>query len=325
MVAYPVPAAETRILPCLSCQAKNRVPLRRAFEHPGQVRCGGCQAPLLCPRDAPLQGLSGGDYQHPLDRQSIQALEALPGVNTLLKKLVEVTIERYDRLFNQSSFVRVGQGQLPALEAAFQRAAHALGIKDLPDLYVYQSPEVNAYTGGVERPYVAVSSSLCDVMDEEELLAVLAHELSHWQAQHVLYKTAARLLTYAAGELARYTLGLGNLVLMPLQLALLKWDRCSELTADRGMLLAVRDPALAMRVLLKLAGGNSRLYGQLSLPHFMDQALRARQTSEEGVLDRFYTLLQTVSRTHPFPLWRAAELWTWACEGEYLDLLHRRA
>src|SRR2546430_10017367 len=29
------------------------------------------------------------------------------------------------------------------------------------------------------------------------------------------------------------SLGLGSMVLMPLQLALLKWDRCSELTADR--------------------------------------------------------------------------------------------
>ena len=129
----------------------------------------------------------------------------------------------------------------------------------------------------------------------------------------------------AATELARATLGIGNLLLVPLQLALLKWDRCSELTADRGMLLATRDPELVLRVLMKLACGSRRLSAELSRERFTDQALRARQAPEDGVLDRIYTLLQTASRTHPFPLWRAAELWQWACRGEYLDLLQLHA
>jgi Zn-dependent protease with chaperone function len=158
-------------------------------------------------------------------------------------------------------------------------------------------------------------------MTEDELLAVMAHELAHYQSQHVLYKTAARVFTYAAGALAGATLGVGNIILAPLQFALLEWDRCSELTADRGMLLAVREPTVALRVLLKLAGGTSKLLGELSLERFMEQALRARQTGDSDVLDRIYTMLQTVSRTHPFPLWRAAELWRWACNGEYLSLL----
>jgi hypothetical protein len=80
-----------------------------------------------------------------------------------------------------------------------------------------------------------------------------------------------------------------------------------------------------LRVLMKLACGSLRLNAELSLDRFMDQALRARQAPEEGVLDRIYTLLQTASRTHPFPLWRAAEVWHWACRGEYLDLLQLHA
>ncbi|HRI19031.1 MAG TPA: M48 family metalloprotease, partial [Burkholderiaceae bacterium] len=133
------------------------------------------------------------------------------------------------------------------------------------------------------------------------------------------------LFSLAASELARATLGIGDLLLVPLQLALLKWDRCSELTADRGMLLATRDPQMVLRVLMKMAGGNRRLRDELSLERFMEQALRARQAPEEGVLDRVYTLLQTASRTHPFPLWRAAELWQWACRGEYLDILQQHS
>ena len=318
--SYPLPEGDSRILSCRKCQGKNRVLLMRALEQPEKLRCGHCQAALLCGREVPLHGIAGL-YQHPLDQKSQKALEAIPGVHTLLRKLIEMTVERYDRLFNQSSYVRVGGSQLPSLERLFERAASALGLDELPELYVYQGADVNAHTGGVENHFVAISSSLCDVMSDEELVAVMAHELSHVQSQHVLYKTAVRLFSLAASELARATLGIGNLLLVPLQLALLKWDRCSELTADRGMLLATRDPALVLRVLLKMAGGTSRFIGELSLDRFMEQALKARQSGETDVLDRIYTILQTVSRTHPFPLWRAAELWRWACQGEYLSLL----
>jgi Zn-dependent protease with chaperone function len=324
---YPLPEDETRILSCGSCAGKNRVLLGRALEQPDKLRCGRCQAPMFRPLPTEIATDGGpvpslaGRYQHPLDQRSLAALEAVPGVAALVRKLVETTLERYDRIFHQSSFVRVGGGQLPGLLRLFERAASGLGLRELPELYVYAHSDVNAHTGGVERPYVALTSPLVDTMTEDELLAVMAHELAHIQSQHVLYKIAARLLTLATTELLGATLGIGNLLVLPLQLALLKWDRCSELTADRGMLLATRDPQLALRVLMKLACGSARLQGELSLVHFMEQALKARQAPEDSILDRLYTVLQTASRTHPFPLWRAAELWQWACRGEYLDLI----
>lgn len=322
---YPLPEDAARIIVCHGCQGKNRVLLSRAFEQPEKLRCGRCQLALFVGRDSPLRGLSGKLYQHPLDAQSLATLEAVPGVSTLLRKLVEATVERYDNLFNESSFVRVGGSQLPTLERLFQRAGYALDIRDLPALYVYQGSEANAFTGGVDAPYVAVTSALLDGMTDEEIMAVFAHELAHYQSKHVLYKMAARLLGLAAAELAKVTLGIGNLVMVPLQLALLSWDRCSELTADRGMLLSVRDPLIALRVLMKLAGGSARFVAELSLDRFMEQALRARRAGEDDVMSRIFTMLQTAWRSHPFPLWRAAELWRFATQGEYLNLLQSAA
>src|SRR5262249_44679882 len=97
-LSYPLPEAETRILTCRRCQSRNRVLLNRAFEQPDKLRCGSCQASLLVGREAQLGGLSADLYQHPLDQKSLAALEAIPGIPTLLRKLVEVTVERYDRL-----------------------------------------------------------------------------------------------------------------------------------------------------------------------------------------------------------------------------------
>ncbi len=319
-LTYPLPTSETRILVCTSCEGKNRLPLHRALDQPDKARCGRCGKPLLLTKDEPLR-VTSATIRHPLDQKASEALESVPGVQSLLRKLVEVTSERYDRLFNQSSYIRVTDRQFPHVARQFDKVASRLSLRELPELYVYGSGEVNAYTSGVEKHYVALSSALCDSLSADELGAVMAHELTHILAEHVLYKTAARLFTFAAGELAKATLGVGQLLLIPLQLALLKWDRCSELTADRGMLLATADPTVSLRVLAKLACGSRRLSEQLLLEEFMQQALAARQAPEENVLDKIYSLMQTASRTHPFPLWRAAELWQWTCRGEYLSIL----
>jgi Zn-dependent protease with chaperone function len=321
--------AESRVIECRVCLAQNRIRLEHAFRQPGAVRCGRCHKPLLLSRGETWRPKDpespGAEYQHPLDREALAAVRELPGVDSLLKRLIENTYERYARLFYQSSFVKAGSGQLTSLHERFERAAACLAIRELPELYLYTDPTPNAHTGGVERPYVAVSTGLVEVMTDEELFAVMAHELAHWQCRHVLYKTATRLLVGAASAIAAATLGLGNLLVLPVRLALLRWDRCSELSADRGMLLATRDPELSLKVLMKLAGGAVRLRDELSLDRFIEQAEQARQAPEESVLDRIFSLLQTSFATHPFPLWRAAELWRWACDGPYLALLQDSA
>jgi Zn-dependent protease with chaperone function len=319
---YP---SEARLLDCRLCAAQNRVPLERALTQPGGMRCGRCKQPLLLARDAPWRGSAADAYQHPLDRDALASVQRIPGVDTLLKKLIEHTFERYDRLLHQYSHILAGEGQLGTLHALFLRAAQQLGLDEVPELYVYTAPEPNAHCGGVERPFVAVSTGLIDLMDDEEVGAVLAHELAHWQCKHVRYKLATRILVGAAAGLAKVTLGVGDLLTAPLRFALLRWDRCSELSADRGMLLATRDLEVSLRVLFKLAGGSSRLRGELSLDRFVEQAQRVERLPEDTMLDKIYSLFQEIGRTHPFPLWRAAELHRWACHGEYLALLQSAA
>ena len=53
---------------------------------------------------------------------------------------------------------------------------------------------VNAFTGGVEKPIIVLHSALIERLNDEETLAVIAHEVGHIHAEHVLYLTAARLM-----------------------------------------------------------------------------------------------------------------------------------
>ena len=51
----------------------------------------------------------------------------------------------------------------------------------MPDVAVYDSPEVNAFATGMNRnnALVAVSTGLLNNMNDAEIEAVLAHEVSH--------------------------------------------------------------------------------------------------------------------------------------------------
>ena len=61
-----------------------------------------------------------------------------------------------------------------------ERQASLAGIK-MPEVAIYQSPDVNAFATGMSRnnALVAVSSGLIESMKMDEAEAVLAHEVSH--------------------------------------------------------------------------------------------------------------------------------------------------
>ncbi|MEX0373975.1 protease HtpX [Spiribacter pallidus] len=63
-----------------------------------------------------------------------------------------------------------------------RRQAAAAGV-GMPEVGVYESPQVNAFATGMSRnnALVAVSSGLLDTMTRDEAEAVLAHEVSHIQ------------------------------------------------------------------------------------------------------------------------------------------------
>jgi len=66
------------------------------------------------------------------------------------------------------------------LVATVQRQAQMAGI-GMPEVAIYQGPEINAFATGANRndALVAVSTGLLQAMSRDEAEAVLAHEVSH--------------------------------------------------------------------------------------------------------------------------------------------------
>ena len=77
---------------------------------------------------------------------------------------------------------RTGHADLDWLHTSVQRLSQKAGLP-MPEVGIYDSPEVNAFATGPSKrsSLVAVSSGLMRSMTREEIEGVLAHEVSHIQ------------------------------------------------------------------------------------------------------------------------------------------------
>jgi Zn-dependent protease with chaperone function len=287
----------------------------------GTAKCGRCRLPLSDKPHKKFAELDKHEYVHPADSRALAALRTIPGIDTALKKLLEVTGESAIRVIFTASAVKVTAKQCPDLYAKLQVACTTLGV-DMPELFVQQSPVVNAFTGGVKRPVIVLHSSLIERLTDEEVLAVVAHEVGHIHAEHVLYLTAARLIeALASAALASAPVAaiVTQIVSGTMRAALLAWARRAELSCDRAALLVTQDPHVIGRTMMKLCGGT--FASKVDYEEFLAQARDFQKNYDEKALDRFWADIITSGLSHPFPIWRVSEILKWVDSGEYKRLM----
>jgi Zn-dependent protease with chaperone function len=258
-----------------------------------------------------LPEISPRAFQHPADRAATAALQQVPYLDAVVKRLIQLGYERALRQANLGASVRLGQEQLPHIWVLHREVFHVLDVPEVPDLYLTQYPLANAVTFGVGQPAVVLNSELVRLLDEKGLRAVLAHEAAHVLSEHVLYQTALLILVQLTSA-ARVPL-LAGLPLMAIRTALLEWFRAAELSCDRASALVTRDPLAVCGALMTIAAGEA--VNELNLDAFIAQAT---EYSEKGRgMDRLSRLLLQLNLTHPMPVRRVHELLAWVREGEY--------
>jgi hypothetical protein len=263
--------------------------------------------------------LSSTAFEHPTDRAALAALKKAPGIDWVFRKFNEYGGDRADRLYCLSDNVRVDRGQCPDLYRLLIESCEILDMP-VPQLYIDQSPTVNAMTFCVETPIIVVYSGLLELLDEPEWRVVLGHELGHIKSGHVLYRQVARFLARLIQQIGGRTFGMGKTLGVGLFYAFFHWYRQSELTADRAALLASQEPDAAIDALMKLAGGSRKLFNQMSRDAFLQQG-RDYEEMGKDVLSQFYKMGMSLTNTHPFPAMRALEADAWAQSPEYAAIL----
>src|SRR5438270_2864177 len=118
-----------------------------------------------------LDQISPRAFQHPADRAATAALEQVPYLDQVVRRLIQLGYERALRQASLGASVRLGQDQLPHIWALHSEAFNVLDVPEVPDLYVTQFPIANAVTIGAGKPMVVLLSELVDLLDEEQLRA----------------------------------------------------------------------------------------------------------------------------------------------------------
>src|SRR6266496_3819641 len=249
--------------------------------------------PAARPRKV-LTQIASVSWEHPADRAALQSLRAVPGFDMVVKKIYGFIGERGIRLLFQADAVRVGPKQFPRLNELYTDVTTTLDWEPRPDLFVSQTPFVNAGAYGMDKPFIVINSGALKLLDDDEMRTLLGHELGHVMSGHALYVTILILILNFSFSTLPF---LAGIALLPIRIALLEWFRKSELSSDRAGLLAALD-----------------------LNAFLEQAKEYEESG--GPLDRIFQILNTLERTHPFNTLRAAELQRWIEAGQYERILN---
>jgi len=171
----------------------------------------------------------------------------------------------------------------PGLYQVTQELAARAGLPAPPELYYLPSQLMNAFSVGTSaNPAIGLSDSLLNTLSMREIIAVLAHEISHIQHNDVRVMTYADILNRITNTLSLtgflliflnlplYFLGLvtiswfalGVLIVAPtimgfLQLSL---SRMKEFDADRQAVLLTGDPEGLAMALSKLEVYESSIF-----------------------------------------------------------------
>jgi Zn-dependent protease with chaperone function len=264
------------------------------------------------PEDQRLVNLSSKAYEHPADRAATAALQSIPGLDVVVRKLIELGYERALRQDFMGGSVRLGERQMPAVWADWNAVCARLDLPERYDLYLTQMPVVNAAAIGAGTPMVVLNSRAIDLLDELELRTVLGHEAGHILSDHVLYRTALIILVQLSLGVARLPIVAG-LPLLAVKLALLEWFRAAELSSDRAATLVNRDPRVTCRTLMVLAGGVRS--SKVDLDAFVQQAQEYEEWSSGW--DKLNRMRSGLFLTHSVPVRRVREITEWVQSGEY--------
>jgi Zn-dependent protease with chaperone function len=271
-----------------------------------------------------LTNLNTNEYEHSLDKATLATLRNIPILPKLLE-LVQIPTSMTTRYTMLGSDLRITDKQLPSLYKIFRKACDIMEVPE-PLLYVSTAPEINAYTTCPDKPIIKIYSYLLDILEEDEIMFVLGHELSHIKCRHLVYTLLGELLSTGALRIIVSTIpGLGAMYTpaeISLNYALYQWMRAAEYTCDRGGFLACQNFEASCRALMKLAGYSRTYANELDLNAFIEQA-KSFDDQNDTALGKVQQILLSYGQTHPWSVLRVHELLKFRDNGNYDKILRR--
>lgn len=216
------------------------------------------------------------NFAHPVDAGIIKVLDNKV-VNELFEKYVDASVDLSMGLALSSS-VKVSETTNPEIYNVIIGCSEKLNIP-IPYTVISSSVKgINAQTAGTDEfSFIAVSSLLTALFNEDEQRFVLGHECGHIALGHVVYHTAISTI----GTLGSLVPIVGSVLASTIQFPLNAWNRRSEISADRAGLICCGDLRIAKRALLRLEAGFMSI-DNIDIDEYLDNSMRFRKNNSLG-------------------------------------------
>ena len=268
--------------------------------------------------------LNPREYEHPLDLKALNTLEGTPGLDKLTRKFFKYGLERMLRIQYTGSYLKVKETQFPDIYDVLEEVCSTIHLTEIPDLYIHMGYGINGFALGAENPMIVLTRRAIDWLSPEELIGLIGHEAGHIKSMHMLYHDMAQVLPIVGDVIGGTTLGVGKMVALGLETALLHWYRMSEFTADRAGLLACQDYESYIKLLIKCAGAPKTHFKKIDVEAFLNQA-REFENYDYDSLDKIAKAASIMWQTHPWTVLRASELIKWYESGSYQKIVDKDA
>lgn len=216
----------------------------------------------------------------------IMTLVAVLGVISfgmvILLILINLFLIKADHIASRGGMLPVNDRSYSVLHRISKVSAYRLGIP-LPEVYVTQNPDYNAYTKGFYKyGFIVMNSGMVQDLAPDEILFVLGHEMGHMGLYHTSW-----LSLMAPGM----SMGTTFIAAPVMRVIFNVWSVKAEYSADRAGLVACKNVLSVVRCLLKLAGGVGA-DSHVELPDILSIKRSEREDIIEGLTEYL--------GTHPF-------------------------
>lgn len=227
---------------------------------------------------------------------------------------MDIGAEQLQTGMNMATKIRLSPTQLPHLYNILPPICEQLEIRE-PEYFLEMSPLPNAYAFGDTQTAITITSALVEMMSEEELRAVVAHECGHIACHHMLYHTLAQMIANASGAFEALAA-----LAIPVQVALFYWQRKSELSCDRAAAY-ITGPDATASMLARLAGGPKSITSQLNMEELARQADQYDALCKDGMWNKALQTFAVCDKDHPFVAVRMREMLNWTATQDFRHLL----
>ncbi len=259
-------------------------------------------------------------YMHDLDRKAFDALNMFPQLLKLQEAYIANVDEKSAKLEFLANAIRLNENQKPDTYNLLPPICDKLGI-EVPDLYMIQSrnmKDLNAFTGGVQTPYICVTSELLKQLPPPLVASIIAHECGHISCRHYLYHSLARNFLNGIKASPLYKIpAIRKQLSISLISSLLFWDRCSELSADRAAVLCDEDAGKTIDALLRIHGFEQ----DINRDEFIKQALDLKAFVNDSEANKMMEQMIVQWDSHPMLATRAYECYDWAQTDRFKGIL----